>query len=187
MSASDLASIFQSAVRVDITELSPDNTFRQKTERSVALFTEGVRIIKEMGNPRLSTLAETVWDLFHYKYLPLVYGMPVPTLFFAVTTSQEAFVLIPEDWIVAVETEPIMQLGAIVFIGSQVVDWYNKRLPLESAEMIRQRAHAYEAEYLRWFVDESALNGYQKAVLSEFPGGFDASLGYQAKAVMPME
>jgi hypothetical protein len=82
----------------------------------------------------------------------------------------------PHEWLDQISQDPLLQMGAIVFVGSQIVDFHNERIGVspEQAAISIKRARAYEAEYLltlRKVSSTVTLNDYQHRVLQEYPSG----------------
>jgi hypothetical protein len=76
------------------------------------------------------------------------------------------------------EGDPAVELGrcAILFVGAQVVDFYNDRLISDRAAP--RRWHAYEAEFLRTLRQHLpgwTPNDYQRQILEKFPDGLDTA------------
>lgn len=154
------------------------------------LFTGGVDTLRSIvPNDRIRTLARVIWDLVGHKRVLVVLGADVPSLSFTVmlrNTVHQGLVLIPKIWPQMVEHDPFMQLGAILFVGAQVVDFYNERL-LDSTG--RARWEAYEAELYRALVQMLPSwkpNEYQREILDLYPDGLD-TLGVDLYAPPPFE
>jgi hypothetical protein len=104
--------------------------------------------------------------------------MPLVVLSFAVVRVKgnlEARFFVPDDYIKLFDEDPMHQIGALVFTGSQAVDFWNDRI-FPQGEVIA-RAHAYEAEYLHTLVRDLAdnwkPNDYQKKLMTHYPQGLD--------------
>jgi hypothetical protein len=85
-------------------------------------------------------------------------------------------VFLPKNWLEEVRRDPVLQMGALVFVGSQVVDVYNHRLVDEGPSSIK-RARAYEAEFLlhtRKVSPNLSFNEYQQRVMAEYPRGLQS-------------
>src|SRR5262249_18302332 len=95
---------------------------------------------------------------------------------------QEALVFVPKDWPAMAAANPLLQLGAVVFVGSQAVDFATARIGRDSSTKIKDRAQAYEAEYLRSFGLEAELDAYQKDLLKRWPR-FPPRLDYRRKEI----
>jgi hypothetical protein len=90
-----------------------------------------------------------------------------------------------------IQKNAIYQLGALVFVGSQAVDYYNGKIWSEF-EKAKNRARAYEAEYLMTLkeaVPDLTLNEWQQDVLGAFPEGIRSAaikpMLYKRKAFVP--
>lgn len=171
---------------VHVEALSHEDEMYRRAKLAEAKFTGGVAFLRSFPNDLLQGLGVAIWDVFQHRHVVMAMGPPVPTLSFAAfgrPEAPQALVLAPHDWAEQVEADPVMQLGAIVLVGSQAVDFYNGRLQTEGGEGLRRRARSYEAEYLK-AVSPSVLNDYQKGILADFPEGFDPSLAYERKPVV---
>jgi hypothetical protein len=179
-----LKEFFPSAVALE--DLPPTDDLAKKSARICELYTNVVAAFKLHANPLLSELGRHVWDIHHHRIVPVTLWPAVATIHFGVVVNsqkvQQGLVMVPENWGDMVEAEPVMQLGAILFTASQVVDYYNGRLRFESSNVLKHRAMAYEAEFLKDMV-VSKLNAYQRHVLSLFPSGFDTKCSYPYKGV----
>ena len=144
-----------------------------------SLFTGGVDVLRSIvPNDRIRALGRVVWDLVSHKQVLVAIGPDVPSLSFTVMRIKElhqAHVLIPRSWSQMVADDPFMQLGAILFVGAQAVDFYNDRLIDDRGA--HRRWHAYEAELLRT-LRTSLLrwepNEYQREILVRYPDGLDS-------------
>jgi hypothetical protein len=143
------------------------------------LFTGGVDVLRSIiDNDRIRSIARVVWDLVGHKRVLVAIGPDVPSLTFTVMRYKgldQGLVLIPKGWPTMVEDDPFMQLGAILFVGAQVVDFYNDRLVGDSGA--QRRWQAYEAELLRTLkqtLPRWEPNAYQQEILDRYPDGIDS-------------
>lgn len=183
-----VAAAFQPENAVDLRKLSTEDESFLPMKRIEALFTGGVDLLRKLvPNPRIQALGSDIWQVFEHRHVVLAVGPPVPSLSFAVLAKAgviQALLLAPDEWDKRAVADPIMQLGAIVMTGSQAVDFYNGRFLVEGRDVIVRRSLSYEAEYLLSF-GPIELNDYQKKVLQDFPAGFDPSLDYVRKPILP--
>lgn len=161
----------------DAKELSTDHPDYSQAKECETLFTRGVDFLRsEFPNPVIRRLASVVWDVVGQKITPVAWGLDVKVLSFVVVghkSAPQGMVIPPLNWAKMMGQDPIMQLGALVFVGSQVIDYANDRF-LNDKPNVRPRAIAYEAEYLNTVRSLSASwepCGYQSQVLQEFPEG----------------
>ncbi len=168
---------FQAGKGVRAENLPKDDPVRVKGERAAAYFTDGVGMLKTIfPNPAIRDLMAMVWNVVGHRIVPTAMGPEVPTLTLAAVGSRltpQAMIFIPHRWVEMVHENPVYQLGALVFVGSQAVDFYNGRIVSES-EAAKKRARANEAEYiitLREAVPDLKLNEWQEGELAEFPEG----------------
>lgn len=155
-----------------LTEDHPDYTVAKEVE---GLFTGAVDFLRStFPNQALRRLAGILWDAVEYKVTPLIYGMSVRTLGFARDTeTPRAFIAPPADWNNKVRKDPITQLGAVVFVGSQAVDYVNERYTIDPQNVL-VRARANEAEFMNTVKGLSPdwdLSSYYEELLKEFPEG----------------
>lgn len=169
------------AMQVNVDDLPESDSTAEVAKVCARLFTEGVETLRSIvPNDRVRALARVVWDLVGHKRVLVALGPNVPTLSFTAVQRQgngvvQGIVLIPKLWSRMVEDDPFMQLGAILFVGAQVVDFHNDRLFHDPGA--RSRWHAYEAELLRTLGQKLPSwepNGYQREVLAKFPAGLDS-------------
>jgi hypothetical protein len=171
----------------DIPEEDPIAAIGRKCE---ALFTGGVDALRSIPNDRIRALARVVWDLVGHKRVLVVLGSEVPSLSFTVMRHgavDQGIVLLPRNWPQMAADDPFMQLGAILFVGAQVVDFYNDRLV--GNRVARFRWGAYEAELLftlARILSDWKPNEYQREVLARYPDGLDTS-GVELYTVPPYE
>jgi hypothetical protein len=171
---------------VHVNDLPTDNPERLLGENLGNTITTFVgHLAREFPNPHVNTLMVHVWNLFGSRTVPVAM-YEVPTMSFVVVGSMEdpqPILLVPQSWLLRGVLEPTMAVAALVFCGSQAVDFYNGLL-LTDRETCMSRAAAYEAEFLlttqkNW--PETKFNGYQRSVLEKFPTGLPDHLRYEMK------
>ena len=170
------------AKQVNLKDLPADDPLTQIGNVCEALFTAGVDMLRSViPNDRVRAIASVVWDLVGHKEVLVALGPDVPTLSFTAIRFDKAddavkgVVLVPKKWPQMVDEEVFMQLGAILFVGSQVVDFYNGKLIGNTDAPGRCRA--YEAELLRTLVQAAPdwkPNDYQRQILDKYPAGLDS-------------
>lgn len=167
--------------KVDLDDMPADDPMATFGRRCEELFTGGVEALrKTVPNERIRALASVVWDLIGHKRVLVVIGSEVPALTFTVMRQNvvdQGLVLIPKNWPQMVESDPLMQLGAILFIGAQVVDFYNDQI-LGDLSSARTRWEAYEAELLRTLkqiLPNWTPNAFHHEVLQRYPDGLDTA------------
>ena len=123
----------------------------------------------------VNRLMTQVWHLIGSATTPVAIG-PVRTPS-SVLSRQKGrntmMILVPPNWVELAMTDFTMALGAMIFCGSQAVDFYNNRL-LENPDECADRGRAYEAEALRIFQNTDPAwvpNSYQAAMLAKYPDG----------------
>ena len=106
----------------------------------------------------------------------MAWGLDVKVLSFVLVgpkSAPQGLIIPPLNWAKMMGQDPIMQLGALVFVGSQAIDYANDHY-INDISNVRPRAVAYEAEYLNTVRSLSSSwepCGYQSKVLQEFPEG----------------
>ncbi len=168
------------AREVNITDLPVDDPVAQIGNVCERLFTDGVDVLRSLiPNERVRALSRVVWDLIGNKRALVALGPDVPTLSFTAMRLQDTvkgIVLIPKQWPQMVEEDTsFMQLGAILFVGVQVVDFHNDRLIGDPGAKARSRA--YEAELLHTLartLPSWKPNDYQRQILDSYPEGLDS-------------
>lgn len=144
-------------------------------------FTNGVAFLKHFfPNPTIRDIMAMTWDLVGNQITPVVMGPDVPTLTFAVMGTRlkpKAMIFMPHNWLQMIghqlPSSSIYQMGALVFVGSQAVDFYNGKF-FEEPRDAEKRARAHEAEYLittDYLPGTIGFNDYQKGVIDEYPKG----------------
>lgn len=161
-------------------------------KRKGHLFTVCVDLLRAHANvpsPRLNQLMGLTWTLVSRRIVPVATGLPVATLHVAVVRqdgAEQARIFMPDDWPEMVLADCVGQLGAVVWAGSQAVDFYNGRPG--GAVAMGSRAQAFEAEFLLlWQRGDPTWipNPYQTSVMRRWPGGLD-SPGVAALLYDPM-
>lgn len=176
-------------------DLDPESALAKQTHTLEGLYTSLVGITSMHPSPCLARLGRHLWDVIHHRHSAVLMHSGVHRLSIGIvehktTKVQQCIVLVPPAWREMFEAEPLMQLGAVIFIGSQVVDHFNGRFACESAERIGCRSSSYEAELLkaeerrRPASDRSWLNEYHRHVLQTHPTGFDAEYAYAYRDVV---
>ncbi|HSX23376.1 MAG TPA: hypothetical protein VLE97_11435 [Gaiellaceae bacterium] len=178
----------------NVNDLPADDPTAKIGKTCEALFTGGVDTLRSIiPSDRIQSLGRVVWDLVGHKQVLVALGPEVPSLTFTVMGykgHQQGVVLVPKDWPTKVEDDPFLQLGAIVFVGAQIVDFYNDRLVGDPTS--RVRSYAYEAELLHALAGILASwspNEYQRELMKKYPSGLDSSGVelYPFKAFVPTE
>ncbi len=172
-----LTALGSSQVHVDdLPEADPRATIGRTCE---AIFTGGVDWLRSsVPNDRVRAIARVIWDLVGHKQVLVAIGPDVPTLSFTVMRLRgviQGLVLIPKRWPALVEEDGIMQLGAILYVGVQVVDFYNDRLIGD--ETAAARCDAYEAELLHTLariLPAWSPNDHQRQIMDQYPAGLDS-------------
>ncbi len=164
----------------NVETMPKDDPLRIAGERMGNMFTEGVLLLRGFPNQAIQDLAMMVWDIVGNRVVLTALGPAVPSLSLAAikmrdTGETKGIIFVPHNWPTMVREDPVYQLGALVFVGSQAVDYYNERLTTpKEAEAAKKRARAHEAEYLlaiRGISPEIPFNEWQRSVLYEYPQG----------------
>jgi hypothetical protein len=167
---------FLQSVR-DAKELSKDHPNFTEAKEVEALFTGGVDFLRSIfPNPVIRRLASVLWETVGQKITPVTWGLPVKSLSFVVVgpkSAPQAMIAAPQTWAEMVGKDPIMQLGALVFVGSQSVDYAHEHFLSDQANVV-SRAGAYESEFLntvKSLIPTWEPGTYQASVLQNFPDG----------------
>lgn len=156
-----------------IDEIPEEDPARIAAEQLSDAFTQGVAYLTISHNQNIRELSTLLWDLVGSYIVPVGIGPDVDSLTLAVVNANgasQATIFTPYHWLDMIADDGICQLGALVFIGSQARDFYNKRLDKNTL----QRSHAYEAEFLLSIKEINArhlFNEGQIEVMSSYPQG----------------
>jgi hypothetical protein len=166
-----------------------DSSIAQNATQAEQLFTSAVDVLRHSNSPIISDLMSYVWDVFHYRHILMAIGPRVKSITFAAARKKDGtiqgLIFLPPNWPEMVKADPVMQMGAVLFTGSQVSDFYNGLIiSKEEQALVLYRARSYEAEYLLLLHNGGIpLNEYQQQVLTENPTGFNPALAYSRKPV----
>lgn len=177
---------FQEGAGQKAEDMPEGDPLRVRGERAAAYFTDGVGLLKTYyPNESIRDLMAMTWDIVGHRIVSTAIGPAVPSLTLAVAgnpVAPHAMIFIPHNWVAMIDENPTYQLGALVFVGSQAVDFYNSRI-LRESEAAKKRARAYEAEYLITLRDAGPsrpLNEWQEGLLRDFP------VGLRTESVVPL-
>lgn len=168
---SQILSFLQAVPIQDTPKTDPDALGAQQ------IFTAGVDFLAKLfPNPAINRLMKAAWEVIGQKVVPVCFGLRVQTLSFIMeNASSQPFIATPPSWARKMHLDPITQVGALVFVGSQAVDYTNDFLQCPTdREKVLLRAKAYEAEYLmtvRGLTPSWEPNSYQESLFKEFPEG----------------
>ena len=151
-----------------------------KAQEMEYFVTAGVDYLRsEFPNDHIRYLMSIVWDLIRNKITPFALGPNVPTLSLAIVgrksdpSFRQPAIFAPINWLDMIEKDHVYQMGALVFIGSQAVDYHNNRL-LNDPAVARQRSYVYEAEYchtVKNLTPSWQPNANQEHMMKEYPAG----------------
>ena len=171
----------------DFVETLADDDPRKASGVAVGnLVTQTVGGLRDLfPNRWINDLMGIVWDIIGRRIVPAAVG-PTATPSMAVH-GYKAIILLPQTWPAMMAQDPIMQVGAMVFVGSQARDFHRGLIrSIAGSEMAKMRAKAYEAEYLKTCLSLSigspTFNEYQREVLAMFPNGLTSrpDLAYES-------
>lgn len=179
LQAQVLGAFFGESVRAE--KLPAGDPLRVNGQKMSDAFTNGVAfLLTSFPNNHIQSLMKLVWDVVGHRIAPVALGPQVPSLSLAARLDGDAIIFMPHNWLEMIAKDPVEQMGALVFVGSQAVDFYNGRL-LTSKETAQEdhtntikRARAYEAEYLKTVkggFPDWKFTPYQQKVLGEYPEG----------------
>lgn len=157
----------------------PDPNFKMKGLECQDLFSGMVASLKSkefLDCPLINDLGKILWDMVSNSYCPVAISDAMKSLHFLGVgksedyTDTKALILMPPTWFDMAKKEPLMQLGAIVYIASHAKDYWNKKLGEESIP----RGQSLEVELIKRMIKkygEIPLTGYQNYILRQFPEG----------------
>lgn len=154
-------------------DLSVDDPMLATAQEAAATLDRLVDELKENGPPRIKSMIRLFWRLVGNNQARAAVGN-VSTITFTVVRGRDqniATVLVPLDWPARVKSDPLHSRLGLVFVASQLRDWFNGRI-LEPS--VRTRAQAWEAEYLLWVQQNDAAfmpSTYQQEILAHYPSG----------------
>lgn len=173
-----------------ISDLAEDHPLAVSGKACGDIFTAFVDILRNFDHPQIRGLMSYVWDIFHNRHALLALGPSVKTL--SVTalvggSGPKILIVPPQAWPEMVKDNATLQLGGVLYVGSQVADLYNGlgSTKTEQDDTVL-RATSYESEYLlivRSFGYQD-FTEYQKGVLARCPLGLNKSLLYTRKPVV---
>lgn len=163
----------------NVKDLPDSDPLKNKGIRMGNTFTDGVHFLKStFPSPTIRTLMGHVWNIVGHKVIPVTLGPNVTGVSLAAIRKEgivQTVIFLPHNWLEDVKRDPVFQMGALVFVGSQAVDVYNGKVTEQrESEQTVLRARAHEAEYIlhiQRMAPLVQLNDYQKDVLAAFPLG----------------
>ncbi len=137
-------------------------------------FTNHVDFLRtEVPNPDIQHFGTMLWRIIGNQIVPVSIGPDVDTVSFLGyqhAGKVRAQLILPKHWEKMCCDDPLLQMGAVVFNGSKVIDTYNDRFDNGLVE----RSFAWEAEFYRTLARDAPgvkFNSYQKQVLERYPDG----------------
>jgi hypothetical protein len=181
--------------QVNVNDLPTSDPIMPIARQCESFFTGGVDVFRSvLPSERLRALGRVIWDLVGHKQVLVAIGPDVPSLSFTVMKYKgvlQGIVFFPKNWPDLIKADSFMQLGAILYVGAQIVDYYNDRLIGDPTAP--GRWEAYEAEYLR-VLGQLIPNGwqpneYQRDIMKKYPDGLDSPgvTLYDYKGYVPAE
>lgn len=160
----------------------------RESTRAFDLLIDFLRSNETFPHPLLNRLLTLCWRLIGNKEIPMILDpwKTVPSLHL-LCIGEQAWFLMPWEYLDLVRSDPLMQLCAVINMASQGCDYRTHHLGRFSS----QRAQAYEAEALLalrpLLLAESLpwkLNPYLEEVLRRYPSGL-ANLPEQMRYTPP--
>jgi len=149
----------------------------QQDELNQALFFASLEFIEtRFPNPALKRIATILSYMVEQGITRAHWSSNIKTLAFVVVRHRDVIqsgIMIPENWSNYLLQDPITQLGALIFTGSQAVDYVNDMF-LTEQDRVRIRAEIYEAEFLSQIRNMSPdwePGSYQAQILQDYPRG----------------
>ena len=170
--------------RTNIRDLDPDDPLRQPGLLIERVVTETVHFLRTpelFCCPKVNDLMGLVWNIIGQDIAPCAVVEGVPSVSFTVVSAQhgpQAVILMPPDWMQQMAADPLMQVGSLVFVGSQARDYYRGKIKSAAdSALVGQRARAYEAEYLLALraTGYTKFNEYRRPCSANTPTGFPPS------------
>jgi hypothetical protein len=99
---------------------------RAMAQATTAMFDFCVDFIRTHGNEAIRDLGSRLWLTVNQRVVQVAIWSGVQTVHFTVVQNAgvlQALILLPGEWLKRVERECVNELGAIVFAGSQAVDY----------------------------------------------------------------
>lgn len=180
------------------TSVTNENELIYGSTRYFDTLVDFLREERKFPNREINNLTTLLWRLIGNKHIPMTLDTSgsvsnLSMLVLGKSGEEIPFFIMPKNFIVRVNENPAMQLGAVVYNASQARDYWTGKLVLEKKlgfnNNFHKRAIAFEAEMLitlkkvsSGVSQELELNDYQTAVLRNYPEGLkslDPSLRYQ--------
>jgi hypothetical protein len=154
-------------------------------------FTNAVDYLRSrFPNEKVRKRAARIWETINQRKVNVALGPEVSSLYFAFTRSShpsfrlgqhsaQGMIFMPHRWLDMVAADAVMQTGAVLFVGSQAVDFGDGLLVGQGQHLIShtesvERARVFEAEYLLAVLEKTPgwkPNDYQARLLTEWPEG----------------
>lgn len=167
----------------NVKDLPKGDETRKQAEAATFYFDSCVDYLREQfPNQGINALTTNLWRAVGNKITPAGITPNIPTLSFYAEIKPQSIataVLVPSRWSEMVELDTNYQLGAVVFVASQVQDFTQAVFSRDFSKFadrqaVITRSQQWEAEYLLTLqiIDPSAkLNDYQQQILTKFPRG----------------
>jgi len=163
-------------------KLPPHECESATTQAIGGTFTASVHFLRyHQPNARVSKLADMIWDIVGNRIVVVSATNTVDEISFLVLQKSAArdvlaTILVPERWLDAVVDRPAEQMGGVVFVGSQAVDFYNGKIDgtNQARGEVVARSLAYEADFILTAQKELpalVLTQGQKTALKRYPEG----------------
>jgi hypothetical protein len=194
--ASLIAALLGNAIHVDDipkTDTTPKAAeMRRRGMATGELFTQVVHSLRSDSRISLKVrdMAALLWDLVEHRVTPVVLT-EMPSLYFvtqgSIAGASAGTILVPWNWIEMVRTDPQMQAGGAVNMGSQCRDFYNDKIDFLNMNEKKERAYCFEVEFLLTIQHDDPdwkPNDYQSKIMRDFPRGLDSlrpGLWYESK------
>jgi hypothetical protein len=159
---------------------------QERGKQIVTLFDNGMDLLRDphcMPNLNINKLCTLGWRMIGNRITPVAITEKMPlghpeTLHFWCEMrggNKLGFVMVPWEWPKMCQEDRNMQLGGLVFICSQIADYYHNVVGPKTVE----RSHCWEAEFLLTLQANQerfplTLNEYQKETLRRYPEGLQS-------------
>jgi len=191
-SPEDFISSIKSSGHVSSYNDLKNDPFASLMQKQANAFTGIVAGLSHENNPHacIQDLMRDVWsivgnDIVRVAAIPTNPVKELSFVAFKENDNLKAMLLLPLNLADVLGSKPIYAMGAGVFVGSQIRDFYNEKL-FPPEDMIL-RAEMYEAEFLMRCTKLEEFNSFQKSLLEKYPNGVDTKpeLIYSPKQVPP--
>jgi len=148
--------------------------------KATALYIKVLNQLKTFPHQGTQAMADSLIEIVSHNLVFISLSEPAVVLQLQVSTIektfQQAVLWLPLHWLEIFQEDPVYQLGAVLYTGSQAVDFYNGRLTQDLSDS-GPLAQAHEAELL-WLISREfpgyQFDLYQSYLRHKFPQGLNS-------------